>query len=185
MLQCPLLNFAITQNQPENNNNNNTIIPSSLSPSLSLTPSILLRYLMSCSPTDEYRLLLVNEYTIEENWWQLGLKKLVKLRINLKKEKNVFPHSLPPSLSLLLCASTLFSEGHSNKVWMLLKNYKNHNHLQDNHCRGDGYHGNRYQSNHSHGNAPCLTCKSDKMRFHFQETYSFGLDNTNVSRMCD
>ena len=75
---------------------------------------------MSCSPTDEYRLLLVNEYTIEENWWQLGLKKLVKLRINLKKEKNVLP-SLPPSLSLLLCANTLFSEGHSNKVWMLLK----------------------------------------------------------------
>ena len=29
------------------------------------------------------------------------------------------PHSLP--LYLLLCTSTLFSEGHSNKVWMLLK----------------------------------------------------------------
>ena len=56
---------------------------------------------MSCSPTDEYRLLLVNEYTIEENWWQLGLKKLVKLRINLKKEKNVLP-SLSLSLSLSL-----------------------------------------------------------------------------------
>ena len=48
-----------------------------------------------------------------------GLEEISQTTNKPKEREECLP--LTPSLSLLLCTSTLFNEGHSNEVWVLLK----------------------------------------------------------------